>query len=148
MSVTSDNVPAMYHPWRALRTLGKRVTLHWADLPDGILGLTDGTAIIWMDPQQRQAKRRCTLTHELVHIELGHTGGCDDRIERHVDQVASRRLIPMASLLDALVWTHNLDELAEELWVDRETLDARIACLTDEERQQIAAIDSSISRGA
>lgn len=138
----------MYHPWRALRALGERVTLYWADLPDDILGLTDGSSIIWMDPQQRQAKRRCTLTHELVHIELGHAAGCGSHGERHVDRLTSQRLITMAHLLDALVWTHDLDEVAEELWVDRATLDARIACLTDEERRQIAALNSSISRGA
>ena len=39
-------------------------------LPAGIAGLTDGHTI-WLNPNLTPAGRRCTLAHELIHIERG-----------------------------------------------------------------------------
>lgn len=133
----------MYHPWRALRALGDGVRLVWTPLAPGVLALTDGHARIWIDPDQDQATRRCTIAHELAHIELGHIGGCAPREDRDADELAARRLIPLERLADTLAWTESAEEAADELWVDEATLAARIECLTDAER---AALDERVAR--
>lgn len=138
MSELITSVPGVYHPWRALRALNDQVTVVWQNLDAGILGLTDGEATIWMDPRQRQAKRRCTMAHELAHIELGHRGGCSVRDDAAADQLAARRLIPLECLADALAWTDAPDEIADELWVDRATLEVRLAHLHPSERAYLS----------
>lgn len=121
-----------WHPWRVLR-------VHYPDvhvscryrLPDHLMGLQQGRRI-WLCSTLTQAERRCTLTHELVHRERGPVP--TDPVaaaaeERAVDQIAARRLITLPSLLDGLRWTRDPHQLAEHLWVDLPTLQARIADL-------------------
>lgn len=121
-----------WHPWRMLRD-------HYVDvdvtcrhrLPDRVMGLQLGRRI-WLARGLTQAERRCTLTHELVHRERGpvpHDPAAAAREERHVDEIAARRLITTEALVDGLRWTRQLDDLAEHLWVDRPTLNVRMATL-------------------
>jgi Zn-dependent peptidase ImmA (M78 family) len=88
-----------------------------------------------------QAERRCTLTHELVHLERGPTSS-DPRLaageERRVDEIAARLLIPLEELIDAIRWGQGHPD-HDELWVDPPTLLARVRTLTDTERAMIAA---------
>lgn len=136
-----------YHPWRALRHLGDSVRLIWTPLEPGTFALTDGQRRIWMSPDQYQVQRRCTIAHEVAHVELGHTEGCTSYDERAATELAARRLIPMERLLDGLRWTQEWEELADELWVDVDTLMARLDTLTDFERGQIAALSLLMERG-
>lgn len=77
-----------------------------------------------------QAERRCTVTHELVHAERGDTS-CDDSVH----QEAARRLIPLEALAEAAVYHHeDLVALAEDLWVDLDTLRTRLDHLHPAER--------------
>lgn len=122
----------MWHPWRALRKLA-HIDLIWTRLDVDVLALTDGRRRIWMDPRQSQAQRRSTIAHELAHIELGHVDGCTGREERQARVLAATRLIRLEHLAEALKWTRNVHELAEELWVDVETLTDRIENLTADE---------------
>lgn len=139
MSLITSTVPTVpYHPWRALRAFAQ-VELTWAPLPVGILALTDGASRIWMDPRQRQAKRRSTLAHELAHIDLGHTSGCTAREDAAADQLAARRLITLDALADALAWSRSPEEAAEELWVDVATLRTRLEHLHPSERGHVRA---------
>ena len=147
MSVPAVTVAGMYHPWRTLRALDTRIEVIWQHLDDDVLAETDGHSTIWMDPRQRQAKRRCTLAHELAHIELGHTDGCTPREDVAADRLAARRLIDMHRLLDALRWAEDLREVADELWVDEPTLMARLDALTDDERAQIVQLYEEIEGG-
>jgi len=132
----------MHHPWRALRGL-PGVTVIWRKLPVDVYAMTNGTDRIWIDPRQSQAERRCTIAHELAHIELGHRQGCSDHDELAASLLAARRLITVQALADALVWSHDLDMVADDLWVDRDTLDVRIKHLHPSEvhhiRQRLAA---------
>ncbi|WP_127572722.1 ImmA/IrrE family metallo-endopeptidase [Georgenia faecalis] len=126
----------MWHPWRILRAL-PHVIVHWTPtLPGDVRGITDGRAI-WLDDTQLQTERRSTLTHELEHITRGHRGCVSGAEERDVREAAARRLIPMTALLDVLRWAGHLEEAAEELWVDVDTLEARLEALTDDERRQL-----------
>lgn len=131
----------MYHPWRALRNLGDEWTLVWAPLA-GIVDKLGHTTwhdkTITLDPEQDQAQRRSTLTHELVHVERGPwPHGHEEREERIVDEVAARRLISLEALADGMVWAYDIDELATVLWVDAETVTARMATLTEAEGLEI-----------
>lgn len=120
---------AMYHPWRALRDLTDW-TLHWRPM-HGRLGLTNwGDRTITLHPDQDQAQRRSTLAHELQHVARGPVPAfyCP-REERAVDEAAARLLIGIRELGEALAWSHDLSEIAAELWVDEEMVRSRLAHL-------------------
>lgn len=129
-----------WHPWRHLarRHPHIHVTCSYT-LREGTRGLIT-PAGIYLDCRLNQAGRRCTLTHEIIHLERGPVPDHPylSAIEEHlVDVLAARRLITLPHLLDSLVWTQYPDELAEELWVDVDTLTTRVEHLTREERAHI-----------
>lgn len=126
----------MYHPWRHLREL-THVTLHWRErLPNGDFGCTHfRSQIIEMARCQTQAERRCTIAHELVHLERGPVASCHvDAEERAVEREAARRLIEIRELGEALAWSTDMATVAEELWVDEPMLQARLDSLHPAER--------------
>lgn len=117
----------MYHPWRMLRGLDDWL-LEWDQLPEGISGeINWPTHTITIDPRLSQAQRRCTLAHELEHVVRGPGGG--PREEREVEGMAARRLVELDALVDAVRWSPWPDEVADELWIDRAMLDARLSGL-------------------
>jgi hypothetical protein len=100
-------------------------------LPERVMGLQLGRRI-WLAHGLTQAERRCTLTHELVHRERGAAPAdpaAAAREERAVDEIAARRLITTDALIDGLRWSRQPRELAEHLWVDEPTLQARMTTL-------------------
>jgi Zn-dependent peptidase ImmA (M78 family) len=103
----------------------------------GRLGETDGVGMIVMHPDQSQVQRRCTIAHELAHVELGHTGGCAHAEEQAARELAARWLIEIEDLAEAVLWARSRDELADELWVDLDTLDARLGRLHPAERHYL-----------
>lgn len=130
-----------YHPWRHVARLA-HITVRWTrddDELDGALGwyYVDSDEIV-MDARQTQAERRSTLAHELVHAER-RDAPCgslvlDARQELVVSQLAARRLIPLRALGEALAWSRDVDEVADELWVDTATLRTRLNHLHPAER--------------
>jgi hypothetical protein len=124
---------AMFHPWRTLRALS-HVTLLWHD--GGPAGLTNFCRhTISLRRGLTQVERRCTLAHELHHIARGPFLDVNRaKEELAVDREAARQLIDVRALGEALAWAHNYAEAAEELWVDRGTLEARIHHLHPAER--------------
>ncbi|KQU30304.1 hypothetical protein ASG69_04400 [Rhodococcus sp. Leaf225] len=137
-----------WHPWRHLREHHPATPVSFPHRHTaGCLGrLTpDGIEI---DGTSNQRERRCTLTHEIVHIERGPVP--EDaylalREEACVDDIATRRLIDLDALIDVLAWNRYRvdDEAAEDLWVDYPTLLTRVRNLTDEERRHI---DNELAR--
>lgn len=130
-----------YHPWRHLRD--RAVDVRFADLRPHRLGCWDpDTQVIWLDRSLGQVGRRCTLAHELVHAERNDeacgTEWHEEKQERLVDREAARRLISLDALVDALLWTLDDAELADELWVDLDTLRTRRDALSTIERAYIA----------
>lgn len=143
MSYPHGVVPTMnehrYHPWRTLRHL-PHITIRWS--ADGTRGnVTDHT--ITLHPLLTQAERRSTLAHELVHLERGqpppHLAA---REEQLVEEIAARRLVGLDDLADAIVWHDGQahDDMADDLWVDRAILVARIRALRPDERAYIEEI--------
>lgn len=98
-------------------------------LPRRVAGLWRGNTI-WLCSTLTQAERRSVLTHELQHIQRGlPLPEYREREERIVDELAARRLISLPDLAQALRATRDPDALAEELWVDRHTVEIRLETL-------------------
>lgn len=114
------------HPWRELRRL-THIVLQHVDLPGTMWGATNGHTI-FLDRRLLQVERRCTLAHELEHIRRGHSGCQTSAVERAVEAAAARWLLPNPrDVADALVWAQmDLHLAADHLWVDVETLTARL----------------------
>ncbi len=93
---------------------------------------------ILIDSDQSWAAKRCSLAHALAHLDLDHRATLGGRFERReeqqADELAATRMIPFDALIEAAVWTRDVDELAEELNVDRTLLTVRIERLSREQR--------------
>ena len=128
---------SMDHPWRRLREQADWL-LCWVLLPGDLMGLTDHRRrTIWMDNRLLQAERRCTIAHELEHVRRGPAPAdpvLRAREELAIDRSVARRMISLEALGEALAWTQDLTEAAEELWVDAPTLRTRLAHLHPAER--------------
>ena len=94
---------------------------------------TDGTSI-WLTVERTVAETRCTLVHELIHLERGHSTCRPPGVEADVAREAAQRLIPIDDLADALARTRSELEAAELLWGDVDTLRTRLTFLDDVER--------------
>lgn len=129
-----------WHPWRMLRDHHGDVDVSCRHrLPDRVMGLQLGRRI-WLARGLTQAERRCTLTHELVHRERGPVPvdpAAAAREEAIVDEISARRLITLPQLVEGLKWTRQAHELADHLWVDRPTLQTRMATLDPLEVAQL-----------
>lgn len=127
MSLPTRSIHTMYHPWRVLRDEWPHVDIeHVEELP-GRLGETDGRIIRLS--RQLQVERRCTLAHELIHLEHGDNRDCTPAVDAEIDREAARRLITWPRLLEAVRWARGVGELADELWVTEEILHARVETL-------------------
>lgn len=124
----------MIHPWRRLRALA-HVTLLWHD--DGPMGLTNFKAqTISLRRGMTQAERRSTVLHECLHIERGPAlSTLAAREELRVERETARLLLPcIRQVGEALAWARDLDEAADELWVDLKCLRTRLESLHPAER--------------
>lgn len=127
-----------YSPWGDLASMPD-VQVEYADLPDELGWWDPDRRVITLDKSQGQAERRCTLAHELEHAKRG------DEDVSHVSPIlavrqeiaaavrAARRLIPLAALVTALLWSQDERELAEELHVDEDTVRIRLLTLSTTE---------------
>lgn len=111
-------------------------------MPDGLSGATDGHRI-YLDYDLLQVERRCTLAHELAHIDLGHHGRQDRKEEDRANRLASHRLIDWHHLTDAFRWARTTHEAATELWVTPKVLHDRLRFLHPHERALLRYITST-----
>ncbi|OBB49776.1 hypothetical protein A5755_04500 [Mycolicibacterium fortuitum] len=123
-----------WHPWRHAAEHYPDVVINCRrELPDRVWGITSfSLRKVWICRRLRQVHRRCTLTHELIHLERGPVPSDPVQLakeERIVDELAARRLIELPDLIDGLKWTQDLAELADALWVDMPTLRTRMSTL-------------------
>lgn len=123
----------MLHPWRELRRL-THVTLRFSDLPEDTLGFTDhDSQTIYIANGLIQRQRRAVLQHELNHLRD------PDASEEAVEQTTAEQMIPLDTLVDALLWSQDESELAEALWCDVATVRDRLRRLTPTERSWISS---------
>lgn len=143
-----EDTSSAWSPWRHLREHYAEYRVYEVEFDSDHLGCIDHCRkIIWLDSRLLCREQRATLAHELGHLELDLCvqGKWVPASEDHVDQWAARRLISLPELLHAFRWSMNLDEMAEELWVDRHTLGVRLRCLADDEQD---AVMQAIARRA
>ena len=110
-------------------------------MPDLAPGRTNGIDVIWMDKRLDQVERRCTLTHELIHIERQHTGCQPPAVEDSVRAEAARRLISTEDLANALRWSTAPLEVADELWVTPQVLEDRLSFLSSTDAAFLAGVE-------
>lgn len=124
-----------WHPWRTLRDHHpKYVVICSHRLHQSRMAYQNGKRI-WLCSTLSQAERRCTLTHEIIHLERGPCPpglAAARREEAVVNELTARRLITADALINAFRWQPhpNPADMAEELWVDVPTLDTRIRTLS------------------
>lgn len=130
-----------FHPWRHFREMTSWM-VRFAPLPLGQMGETCyHTRTITLAPDLTQAERLSTITHEVVHAERGEYLAIHEaREERAVAREAARRLIPWPALVEACRWARDVHELADELWVDEDTIVVRLKALHPSERAHIVSI--------
>lgn len=135
MSVAVSTVPIMLpHPWRRLREL-VHVTLEWHD--GGPMGLTThATATVSLRRGLTWEQRRCTLQHELVHVERGPVPrGLREKDEEQVRRATALLMVPdIRPVGDAIAWALSEDEAAQELGVDVPVLRYRLKHMSPMER--------------
>lgn len=140
-----------YDPWEHASQLDLRIVFR--KLPGDLMGVYfhGPSRVIALDSRLTQAERRCTLAHELVHLERGDDGRCasdwhESKQEALVHQIAARRLISAPDLAMALLLHEHVADQADELWVDELTLRARLAGLSTAERDELAELCRPVYR--
>jgi hypothetical protein len=132
-----------YDPWLELRARWPEVRVVIEPMAGRLLGELR-YPVIALRAGTTAAQRRCTLAHELVHLERGvhDCGPWAAREERAVHAEAARRLIGGDDLVRAIRGAGGSDDLAllaAALDVDRETLRVRLESLSRTERARIMA---------
>ena len=128
-----------YDPWEHSASLGLRVIRR--RLPEPLRACWHmPSRTVLLDQSLSQRERRCSLAHEIVHVERGDECRQSDRVEAEVHLVAARRLITIEHLTCALSWTRDPRVLADELWVDDITLEVRLDALTLDEREWVERV--------
>lgn len=140
---TASGSAAPYDPWADLRQNWPHVKVVIEPMTGDLLGeVRDDGQVIALRADTSAAQRRCTLAHELVHLERGILD-CGPWLQREEDLVhaeVSRRLIPLATLtaaIRALGGADDLAALAQWLDVDSETLAVRLSRMTATERRTL-----------
>lgn len=100
------------------------------DLPEGVLGYTDGVSRIWLDRHLDKVDRRVVLDHELIHYARGDRGHCIAVIEHGIDREVATGLIHLDDLGEAAAWSAHPHVIAEELDVMPDTVENRVHALT------------------
>jgi hypothetical protein len=130
-----------YNPWHDLRDNWPEVQVLIRPLTGRLLGYTRYPVVV-LRAGTSTAQRRCTLTHELIHLERGirDCGPFAQREERLVHEEVARRLVPLRQLSAAVRGcggNPDLRQLAAALDVDGETLRTRLRILTSAERHAV-----------
>ncbi|MDU5415551.1 MAG: hypothetical protein E6128_01490 [Cutibacterium avidum] len=127
------------NPWDDL-TNRPQLDLCWGGLPPGQLGATDGQHI-WIAKGLTIRERRCTLAHELAHIDLNLVSDVTWTSEQRVRDVTARRLLPdIGAVASALAGGVDMATASEELWVTEDILTDRLTTLSGAERAMLNRI--------
>jgi hypothetical protein len=132
-----------YDPWRDLAEKWPEISL----VVEPMTGLMLGELrypVIALRAGTSAAQRRCTLAHELVHLERGvrDCGPWAAREELQVHREVARRLVTspdLAAAIRALGSTEDIAALAQALDVDVQTARLRLELVTPAERARIRA---------
>lgn len=82
-----------YQPHEHARAIGATISYR-DDLPGTMVGASEPhRGFIWLHRHLGPTEGRCTLTHELVHLEAGHAGRQSIETEALVGEVVARWLV-------------------------------------------------------
>jgi hypothetical protein len=130
----------LHHPWRRFGELADW-SLRWAELPEGVMGLTcHRTRTVTLAVGMSQAERRCTIAHETQHILRGPVRPHEARREElEIDRRVAGLLIPSVhEVVDAMASARGqLEVAADGLWVDDYVLQVRLSTLGERERAYV-----------
>jgi hypothetical protein len=130
-----------YDPWTDLAENWPEIEIVVRPMRGSLLGELR-YPVIALRAGTSSAQRRCTLTHEIVHLERGVTdcGPWSGREERRVDIEVAQRLVPVELLVATVREGGRLDHpgtLARLADVDLDTWQLRLAVLSRAERAQL-----------
>lgn len=127
----------MYDPGRDLAVRYPDWRIRSADLGGTHGALWPARRLLVVPSGATLTEWRCCVAHEIVHLDRGDLRAASSwherRQERQTRIEAARRLIPLASLVEALRWTNDDHELADVLDVDLDTLHCRSSNFTADE---------------
>lgn len=138
----------VYDPWLDLRENWPHLHVVVEPMAGRLLGELR-YPVIALRAGTTAAQRRCTLTHEIVHLERGvrDCGPWTDREERHVHAEVARRLVTTEQFVRAVREVGGIQggpadllRLAQALDVDRETMRVRLSLVTAAERRRVRAL--------
>lgn len=126
----------MFHPWRRVRDTPE-MNVEYSDTEVvGCYSFRTQTATL--ATEQLQAERRCAINHEWWHHKRGpFPEAARAREEKIIEILSARELISIFDLGEAMAWTSDMSEVADELWVDLPCLWARLEALTLQERKYL-----------
>lgn len=103
-------------------------------MQDGIHGQTDGQTI-YLDDRLSAVQMFCTVVHELVHVERGHSRQQPEQVETEVRYEAARRILAVEDMVGRC--SGDLDDTARTLRVTRQVLMDRAVTLTDAQAHRV-----------
>ena len=128
------------NPWADL-TARSSLDLCCGGVPRGLLGAPAGGRV-WRPPRHAIRERRCTLAHELVHIDLDLVSDVTWAAEQRVRDVTARRLLPdIDAVASALAGGVDVATASDELWVTEDVLTDRLTNLNDEESNHLPHVE-------
>jgi hypothetical protein len=139
---------APYDPWADIALNWPEVEVVLETMRGSLLGELR-YPVIALRAGTSAAQRRCTLAHEIVHLERG-TGECgpwSTREELYVHRETALRLITVHDLAGALRSVGgggHVAALAQALEVDLETAQLRLDLVTPQERARLRAAIATI----
>jgi hypothetical protein len=106
-------------------------------MPEGVHGRTDGVTIFVAEGLNAR-QLLCTVAHEMVHVERGHSTRQLESEEMSVRYETSRRLVQLDRLIRTCsVEGRPLSARARELGVTKRVLMDRAATLGDEQARRV-----------
>ena len=139
------------NPWQRLAEEWPRVPVTYADLGSpykhGLTRWKAGRPIaVVLHERLTQVQRRCTLAHELEHLDRG--APCESlraSIEQRVVRATARYLLPDIALIADAVRLYDLHRAADELWVTFPVLVDRLRTMSDAELSLIGDERESVA---
>jgi hypothetical protein len=132
---TSSSGASVPNPWKALDRLG--LVLERAPIPERGRYYHHERVIV-VRRGLRIVEERAILWHEIAHAVRGDVqclqGPLDRRQEVACWRYAARRAIPLRALLEALRWSDQTHEVADQLKTTEEMLEVRLVALHPAER--------------
>jgi hypothetical protein len=134
-AASPDRRLSAYDPWRDLADRWPQIGVEIVPMTGDLLGeIRRGGTVIALRAGTTSAQRRCTLAHEIVHLERGwrDCGWWQAREELQVHTTAATRLLPidlLAAGIRSIGGADDIRALAVILDVDTETLRLRLDSL-------------------